>query len=429
VLNRVVLSELREELRAMIRTHGDEHDGLVISWIGLSELMFLIAMTIMLVCGAMAVGHQQTSKKLVHTLSNQDALSKEHRAALLRVESLEHELTERQAELQALRDRAAELELALGSAESRATMTREQLLQSQQSLAAAMQQLTALERELEAADGRAVQLAAALQAKDLNLAGAEESLTAERAAAAKLKSEISELEKRLKAAADQEQQLRVAMEAGVDRERGLQQRVTELERRLEEWGRAANSLVALRGPLRKVVFVYDSSGSMANGDRFESSRALLCQWLSNLSMQQFAVLEFDDSVRSWHPTFEDSTESNRKAACDFLMQARADGLTRTDLALEATFKQYGDVDTVVLFTDGRMTDSAGQDVSEDRLDTLRKKLKDEHPHVVINTVGIGDYYTTTPDNANGGTSHSFGHFLSMLSVDHGGVFIGLGTRK
>ncbi|MFN5196765.1 MAG: hypothetical protein ACK5MS_05695, partial [Planctomyces sp.] len=60
---------------------------------------------------------------------------------------------------------------------------------------------------------------------------------------------------------------------------------------------------------------------------------------------------------------------------------------------------------------------------------LRSRLKEQHPGVVINTIGIGNYFSAHPDDKTNTTSQSFGHFLMMIAVEHNGVFIGLGEKK
>ncbi|MFM7166380.1 MAG: VWA domain-containing protein, partial [Planctomycetaceae bacterium] len=209
----------------------------------------------------------------------------------------------------------------------------------------------------------------------------------------------------------------------------LHKKIAALEIKLKDWGRIANSLVALRGPLKKVVFLYDTSGSMSKGDRFEPSRKLLQQWISNLQMESFAVIDFDNEAVCWMTSFQLATDASRAAANKFLAGTVAGGNTRTDLAIETAFRNFPDVDTIVLLTDGRMTDEKGLEVSDDRLALLRDQLKAQHAGVVINTIGIGDYYTASADNKDGGTNKSLGHFLQMIAVEHNGVFIGLGERS
>lgn len=206
----------------------------------------------------------------------------------------------------------------------------------------------------------------------------------------------------------------------------LASRVQGLDAEKTRLGLIANSIVALRGELRNVVFVFDSSGSMKKAGRFEASKKLLTEWVDNLQMDQFAIIDFDSEPRHFSEAFVDCNDQERSRAKDFIGSIEAGGLTRTGLALDQVFERYSAVDTIVLFTDGRATDAEGHEVTKENADQIRKHVLSSHPDVVINTIGIGDYIHKTAGNSDSGDAMEFGFFLQMIAKDHKGVFIGIG---
>lgn len=209
----------------------------------------------------------------------------------------------------------------------------------------------------------------------------------------------------------------------------LVSKVGELDAEKERLGLVANSIVALRGNLRNVVFVFDSSESMKNSGRFEASKNLLTEWVDNLQMDRFGIIDFDSDVRHFSNALVECNDDGRSRAKEFISSIEAAGLTRTGIALDEVFKHYPAVDTVVLFTDGRATDAEGHEVSKESADEIRKKIFAAHPEVVINTIGIGDYIHKTAGKSDSGDAMEFGFFLQMIAKDHKGVFIGIGDAN
>lgn len=412
-----------------MRNRYHEDCGTVSGWIGTSELLLLSAATLCLLCGAMAVGQQDTRNELSISTTDRDSLEQEYLSLQERHSRLEADLKKQQLELETQQQETERLATALANEQQLTTRQAADLQQQtarleleQQRLEEAREQLTLSQAALLAVKQQLQTEQNTAKQASTELARVQNQLTAARRDTETLQQKLTASEQALR-------ESRTLLAAKTTADQQLREENAALKKKLEEWGRATNSLVALRGPLRKVVFIYDTSGSMSEGDRFESSRQLLKQWISNLQMEQFAVIDFDSEANRWRTTFEQATEANRAAANEFLEKAVAGGNTRTDLALETAFSSFPDVDTIVLLTDGRMTGSGGTTVPESQLVQLRSRLKEQHAGVVINTIGIGNYFSAEPDDKTNTTNQSFGHFLMMIAVEHNGVFIGLGEKK
>lgn len=410
-------------------SRNHDHCGTVSGWIGTSELLLLSAATLCLMCGALAVGQQDTRNDLSIATTDRNSLEQDYVSLQERHNQLEADLKKQQVELETQQQETERLATALANEQQ---VTSRQATELQQQTA----QLQLEQRRLEQTHEQLKLNEAALLAVKQQLQTEQNTVKQTSADLARVKNQLTAarrdtetLQQKLTASEQALRESRTLLAAKTTADQQLRDENAALKKKLEEWGRAANSLVALRGPLRKVVFIYDTSGSMAEGDRFESSRQLLKQWISNLQMEQFAVIDFDSEAVCWRTTFAPATEANRVAANEFLDNTVAGGNTRTDLALEKAFSSFPDVDTIVLFTDGRMTGNNGTEVTEANLLELRDRLYEQHAACVINTIGIGDYFSAELNKKSGSTEHSFGHFLQMIAVNHQGVFIGLGTRK
>ncbi|MBI3468629.1 MAG: VWA domain-containing protein [Planctomycetes bacterium] len=174
-------------------------------------------------------------------------------------------------------------------------------------------------------------------------------------------------------------------------------------RRLVDQAQA--SLVGLKGDVKHVVFVFDTSGSM-DTPRFQEHLDFLKNWVLHLGFEKFNVVRFSSGVMPWREgALMDATPDNRRLAAEFIGRFRADGETNTLGALETAFS-FTDLDTIVLFSDGAPMQPAG-----DVLDWLRKQ--NANRGVVINTVAIGDYF-----------DKEYGDFLQKMASEHHGMFLG-----
>ncbi len=192
----------------------------------------------------------------------------------------------------------------------------------------------------------------------------------------------------------------------------------------------SNKVLDLRGPMKNVVFVFDTSASMKLNEFDRTYKEVLKAWLGALRYEKFALLQFSTDVRSatgkgWK-TQADLSEINQ-----YIDQFRAEGHTNLRKALEQALA-YPNVDTIILFSDGEpnlfgddptqpMKDSNQQWIKgQPAIDDLNRRLRGggNPQKVVINTVGMGNYLNQT-----------YGTFLQSLARDNRGRFVGLGVES
>jgi uncharacterized protein with von Willebrand factor type A (vWA) domain len=159
------------------------------------------------------------------------------------------------------------------------------------------------------------------------------------------------------------------------------------------------------------------------GRRWREATNVVNTWLSYLPIKNCVLVTFNDQCRvfptdgSWFRI----NETNRNTLVAQLNGLKPEGFTDTLAALQTAYR-YTNVDTIILFTDGK-PERAPRDGS--RQESMggrgsREMIKDIHllctnrVHIIpINTVGLGDYFN--PDLAG---------FLRQLSDETKGTFIG-----
>jgi hypothetical protein len=80
----------------------------------------------------------------------------------------------------------------------------------------------------------------------------------------------------------------------------------------------------------------------------------------------FNLITFGSEVDAWQESLVPASDANKKEAVSYVHGLKADGVTVTDLALEAAFSSL-ELDTIYLITDGAPTHmgGAGPDLPED----------------------------------------------------------------
>ncbi len=68
----------------------------------------------------------------------------------------------------------------------------------------------------------------------------------------------------------------------------------------------------------------------------------------------FNIIDYSSDVRSWKKGMVVASDSNKKAAVEYIDELKAEGITVTDMALEEAFADLN-VDTIYLLTDGAPT--------------------------------------------------------------------------
>jgi len=186
-------------------------------------------------------------------------------------------------------------------------------------------------------------------------------------------------------------------------------------------------VLGLRGPMKNVVFLFDTSQSLGRavrgGERFVEYKELLKAWVSNLQFDQFNLVRFHTSVetvRGWENKLVEASADNRDAACGYVDSFQPAGTTNTMGAIQYALDRLENVDTVVLFSDGEPNAEDGKPGGGEQavqwiLGYLKQNNRqaDGRPTVMINTVAMGDYLNAT-----------YGEFLRDLAEQNGGVFIG-----
>jgi hypothetical protein len=155
-------------------------------------------------------------------------------------------------------------------------------------------------------------------------------------------------------------------------------------------------LIGLKGKMRRVVILFDSSASMNERGRWADARSVVDTWLEHLSVDQCALVVFGKDIEifprdgSLLEMQGDIGAKNRTDLIGFLKDKKPEGGTNTLKALERAYK-YPGVDTIVLLTDGAPNNgnSVGFDLKSAK-DIY--KLCGLHKDIPINAVGLGDYF-------------------------------------
>jgi Mg-chelatase subunit ChlD len=173
---------------------------------------------------------------------------------------------------------------------------------------------------------------------------------------------------------------------------------------------AQAALIGLKGQMRGAVFIFDTSGSMAQTGRFDEYKGMLKGWILHLPFERFNVVRFSDHVQVWQAgRLVDATAANRHDACRFIDSFVSTGGTYTLAALQAAFA-LPNIDTITLMSDGRPEPGGVAEMAETHRYLARVNASRS---VTINCVAMGDYF-----------GKEYGEFLQKIAHDHGGMFIG-----
>jgi len=196
-------------------------------------------------------------------------------------------------------------------------------------------------------------------------------------------------------------------------------RQAELQTTLENIRQEAMSqqVVGLKGDFHRVVIVIDRSGSMKYRHKWNESRAIIATWLKYLPVDECALVTFNDTVSTYpeNGAFLDlhgpNREANRGILLDRLNALKPEGNTNTLAALHRAYS-YGEVDTIILFTDG-FPDSGSNRFNQEMARAIYRLCQRHGTNVPINTVGLGKYFDRRLEV-----------FLRRLPELTGGTFVG-----
>ena len=195
-------------------------------------------------------------------------------------------------------------------------------------------------------------------------------------------------------------------------------------------GQVRQELLSLKGgaaggSLSNVVVLLDRSSSMdaENGGRWRDATNVVNTWLNYLPIKNCVLVTFNEHPIAF-PTdgsWLRIDETNRNMLVAQLNGLRPEGFTDTLAALQMAYR-YTNVDTIILFTDGKPERAPRNGSRQESFGGSGSKqmIKDIHllctnrAHIIpINTVGLGDYFN--PDLAG---------FLRQLANESKGTFIG-----
>jgi len=112
---------------------------------------------------------------------------------------------------------------------------------------------------------------------------------------------------------------------------------------------------------KDVVFVLDTSGSMAGDGKIEQAKAAMKFCVNNLdSRDRFNVVAFSTDVRPWRSGLQPATRENVRDAEEFIAQFKAQGGTNIYESLRAALEMLNQTDTtrppvLIFMTDGLPT--------------------------------------------------------------------------
>ncbi|MEQ9380174.1 MAG: hypothetical protein RJP95_04880 [Pirellulales bacterium] len=232
------------------------------------------------------------------------------------------------------------------------------------------------------------------------------------------KRKIAELTERVKEAVDGLAKLATTQNELKVVQANYEELVARSEQRERDERRVRGELLGLKGSLDRVAVIFDASLSMKTGDRWDSARQVMLDWVDYLDMKECKLLVFNDHVvqypegdRLLKLQGEEGAEDREKMR-RFLENVEPAGRTNTLAALREAYQVQG-LDTIILFTDGAPYISGEQQRYDAELVKEIYSLCHSHPEVPINAVGLGDYF-----------SPELSAFLLRVSEITQGTFIG-----
>ena len=128
----------------------------------------------------------------------------------------------------------------------------------------------------------------------------------------------------------------------------------------------------------------DRSGSMQKGERWDQARQIIEKWMMHLPVKEAAPIVYNQTTYCYprSKTFLELNDDNRHRLIERLRRLQPEGKTRTLKALRQAYAYEG-VDTIMLFTDGKPSDS----------EVAIFEFIDSHQDrgIVINAVALGSY--------------------------------------
>jgi chromosome segregation ATPase len=325
----------------------------------------------------------------------------------------ERDLLDQQAK--ALTDRVARLESQLGDTQQDLTAM-QQTSQSEmenlkQLLARALQRnkqdQAASTEKLSAAVSRAEE--ASQQATEAT-ARADDYLSRLRRAAAYFK-QMDENKKLLQL---EVQALKTQLANALDDLKASEQQLVRQRSREKTINR---ELVGLRGDLRRVAILFDSSGSMNESGRWEEVQRIASTWLDYLEVDECVLIVFASQANAFPSDGSmirvsgAEGDANRVRLSEHLRAVEPEGWTNTLAAMRLAYS-YEDLDTIILFSDGAPT-LANSGTFDERSAQQIYSLCRQNADIPVNAIGLGNYF-----------DQELSTFLRTVASLTGGTFVG-----
>jgi len=354
----------------------------------------------------------ETKSKLDEDLADLTAKLKER---LQHLDDLKKERDLLDEKAKALNDRVVRLEQQLGDSEE----SLDEIKKSSQTEMESLKSLLARALERHKADQ-------AVSAKDL-----QNTRTLAQEADAKAKEATERAEdylSRLQRAADyvkginenkqmlqlQIDALKVQLANALDDLKETQQQVSQSRSREKSINR---ELVGLRGDLRRVAILFDSSGSMTQGGRWEEVQRIASTWLDHLDVDECVLIVFSSDATAFPADGSmirvsgPDRDANRIRLMTQLRSVKPSGWTNTLAAMQKAYA-YENLDTIILFSDGAPTyedQNKFNAVAAKQIYTLCQR----HANIPVNAIGLGNYF-----------DEELSTFLRNVARITGGTFLG-----
>jgi len=197
----------------------------------------------------------------------------------------------------------------------------------------------------------------------------------------------------------------------------LKERQQQLTARVAKEKTLNRELVGLRGGLRRVAILFDSSGSMEQSGRWEEVQRIASTWLDYLEVDECVLIVFSSEATAFPA---DGTmirvsgpdgDASRVRLMTHLRSVKPKGWTNTLAAMQKAY-EYEDLDTIILFSDGAPTYENRNDFNADAAEQIYALCR-EHSDVPVNAIGLGDYF-----------DEALSTFLRTVAHTTGGTFLG-----
>ena len=214
---------------------------------------------------------------------------------------------------------------------------------------------------------------------------------------------LREMQSRIDSAQQKVKQAQRDIEEANKKSKNARARARALAAANKKLKQAQTSLTGINGKLKHVVFIFDTSGSMADnfntssfrrdgpkrGPKFQRYLAALKRGVDTYPFTRFNVIRFSTDVRAWKPgKMGRATDENKKSANAFIDKFQPNGGTATLKALQAAFR-LPDVDTIILYSDGVPVYSQNQSHQAAIKEVMDWLQANRREGLVINTVAIG----------------------------------------